>query len=115
MADSQLEGSGQETIDTIIFSLVVGHNAHAYSIDMDQLMRRGVDDPCSRGEVQIPSACSVSKSNVSIRGRICLVSNWFLQFWFCFSIFGLVFILFEVTFCFKSYYLFPLGIILVVR
>ena len=47
MVDAQLEGGNQEAINTIIFSLVVGRNAHAYFVDMDQLMRLGVDDPCS--------------------------------------------------------------------
>ena len=70
MVDSQLEGGGQEAINTIIFSLVFGRNAHPYSVDMDQLMRQGVDDPCNRGEVWRPFAYSVSKSHVSTRGRI---------------------------------------------
>ena len=70
MEDAQLEGDDQEAIDTIIFSLVVGRNAHAYSVNMDRLMRWGVDDPCNQSKVSRQSTCSVSKSNVSTQGRI---------------------------------------------
>ena len=66
MENAQLESGSQEAIDTIIFSLVVGRTAYAYSVDMDQLVQRGVDDPCSRGEVWRPSTHSISKSNVLI-------------------------------------------------
>ena len=46
---------------------------------MDQLVWRGVDDPCSRGEVWRPSSCSISKSNVLIQGRIHL-EQWRKQY-----------------------------------
>ena len=44
MENSQLESGDQEAINTIIFNLVVGHTAYAYYVNMDQLVRRGVDD-----------------------------------------------------------------------
>ena len=34
--------------------------------DIDQLMRWGVDDPCSRGKVRRPSACSINKFDVPV-------------------------------------------------
>ena len=66
MLNAYLKSSSQEAIDTITFYLVVGYDAHAYSVDVDQLVRGGVDYPCSQGKVPRPSACSIYESHILV-------------------------------------------------
>ena len=62
--NNQVKGDGQETNDTMVLNMVVGRNTNTHSVDIDQLMWRGINDPRIRGEIKMPYTCSISETNI---------------------------------------------------
>ena len=62
--NTEVKGGSQETKNTIVLNLVVGRNTNTHSVDMDQLMLRGINDPRSQGDTMRPYTCTIRETNI---------------------------------------------------